>query len=257
MHFRNYVSHIVPPWLRRYWGERLVGGAIGLYADLLMEGGAQATKAPWLRSNTSPDDALPRIGDERNVPKVDGETPDEYRERLANAWELWGEAGTVTYGANVLEAWGFTPAGVFVYAWKDGDQDAAATHWSKYSVVALDGTVGADTVEIPFRQAIVGVYPLTLGDGSTVGSSATVEQVRGMCSHIWHFKSGHEVPQWLYMCWGYAGGAIWGAGSAAWDSDAVRIPLGNFIGHNPTVLGASFVPRETTVPAVWGVRFHS
>lgn len=256
MNFRNYLAHIVPPWLRRYWGERLVGGAVGLYADLLMEGCAQAVKASWLRSNTSPDDALPRIGDERNVPKVDGETPDEYRARLANAWELWEEAGTPSYADNVLEPWGFSPAGVFVYSWHDGDEDAASTHWSKFSVVALDGTVGAETVTIPFTQSIVGTFPLTVGDGSTVGSSATLDQVRGMCSQLWHFKAGHDVPQWLYMCWGYAGGAIYGVGSAAWSANAVQIPLGNFIGHTGPV-GTAVTPREPTVPLTFGVRFHS
>lgn len=257
MNFRNYLSHIVPPWLRRYWGERLVGGAVGLYADLLMEGAAQAVKAAWLRSNTSPDDALARIGDERNVPKVDGETPDQYRERLGNAWETWEEAGTPTYGDNVLEPWGFTPAGVFIYSWHDGDEDAASTHWSKFWVVALDGTVGAETVTIPFDQAIWATMPLTWGSGTTWGSSATETQVRGMCSQLWHFKAGHEVPQELRLVYGYAGGAIWGAGGAAWAAVAVRIPLGNFIGHNPGAFGVSVVPREPTLPATFGVRFHS
>ncbi len=261
MNFRNYLAHIVPPWLRRYWGERMVGGSISLFADLIMEGAAQAIKAPWLRSNTSPDDALPLIGTERSIPKVDGETAAQYRARLIAAWDLWERAGTTSYPADVLAPWGFDSDGVFVYSWHDGDEDAASTHWSKFWVVAVDGTIaGGGTVTIPFDQAIWATMPLTWGAGTTWGSSATEAQVRGMCSHLWHFKAGHEVPAQLRLVYGYTDpDPIWGLGGDAWAADAVRIPLGSYWGaHHPWgAYGVSVAPREPTVPAVWGVRFHS
>jgi len=91
--FRELVYNISPPWLRRHYGERFVGMTIGLMTDLISEGMAQALKAPWLLSDTSPPDALPSIGTERSMPRYYSDTDATYRDRLHKAWDAWQFAG--------------------------------------------------------------------------------------------------------------------------------------------------------------------
>ena len=93
---RSYVFNISPPWLRRFVGRRFIGGAVGLTFDLLAEGSSQALKAPWLREKSSPDDALPPIGQERRMPRYPADTNTTYRNRLADAWGAWEYAGAGT-----------------------------------------------------------------------------------------------------------------------------------------------------------------
>jgi len=91
--FREFVANISPPWLRRANGERFVGMTIGLMSDLVSEGAAQALKASWLLSDTSPPDALPEIGTERSMPRYYADSDDTYRARLHAAWAAWQFAG--------------------------------------------------------------------------------------------------------------------------------------------------------------------
>jgi len=106
--FRDFAFRISPPWLRRFVGRRFVGGAIGLTYDLLSEGAAQALKAPWLLSNSSPDDALPSIGTERSMPRYPADTNSTYRARLHKAWDTWQHAGNGVAIVEQLEAAGYT-----------------------------------------------------------------------------------------------------------------------------------------------------
>jgi hypothetical protein len=91
--FRDFVWNISPPWLRAYYGERFVGFTIGLMSDLISEGCAQALKASWLLTDTSPPDALPELGTERSMPRYFADTDDTYRDRLHGAWDAWLFAG--------------------------------------------------------------------------------------------------------------------------------------------------------------------
>ena len=84
-----------------------MGGMVGLTFDLLAEGSAQALKAPWLREKSSPDDALPPVGDERMMPRYPADTNSTYRTRLADAWEAWQYAGAGTAIARQFNDAGF------------------------------------------------------------------------------------------------------------------------------------------------------
>jgi len=144
--FREYVAKISPPWLRRYYGERFVGFTIGLMTDLVSEGAAQALKASWLHSDTSPPDALPEIGLERSMPRYTADTDATYRDRLHKAWDAWLFAGNEegTGGLGIIgqyNAMGL--ANVVILPAENYDPRAARPSWrfEAYPTIAMWGDI--------------------------------------------------------------------------------------------------------------------
>lgn len=111
---RAWAYRLSPPWLRRTAGERLVGAAVGLMADLVLDGLGQAVSAPWLLSGHQPPDALPLVGQERSMPRYNADTNDTYRTRLHGAWETWGHGGNEAAIIEQLLAFGVQPDAVQV-----------------------------------------------------------------------------------------------------------------------------------------------
>ena len=165
--FREYVAKISPPWLRRYYGERFVGFTIGLMTDLISEGAAQALKASWLHSDTSPPDALPDIGTERSMPRYYSDTDATYRSRLHGAWSAWLFAGNEegTGGLGMVGQYNdFGLANVRVIPAINLEQSVDRDAWSfeAYPTISVTGAV------LTFDDAFAGNSRIT-GTGCSVG----------------------------------------------------------------------------------------
>jgi hypothetical protein len=222
--FREFAAELSPSWLRRFFGERFVGVTEGLGADLIAEGEAQALRAPWLKESTSPNDALPSIGDERGIFRTPPETDAEYRERLFDAWDLWSEAATVLFAQNALAPFGIPAANITLvpnYFW---NADPGSTHWSRWWLVITDppnwdvATWGGP------------VYGNWGTGGYTWGSSATQEDIFSILKILRKWKSAHEIGVDVILAWDTN---IWGLfnwGTGTWANGVVKWPIGHFWG---------------------------
>jgi len=137
--FIDYAFRISPPWLQRFVGRRYVGGSIGLTYDLLSEGCAQALKAPWLLSNSSPNDALPSIGTERSMPRYPADSDATYRARLHKAWGTWQHAGNGDAIIEQLNAAGYS--NVLVIPASNNDERVERQSWRFEEPHAKDETI--------------------------------------------------------------------------------------------------------------------
>ena len=152
---REYVFKISPPWLRRHWGERLMG-VQGLMGDLAMEAISQGMQVPWLRSGFQPPDVLPLIGVERSMPRYPADTDDGYRERLAEAWDSWLFAGNEDAITDQLIAFGLP--NVVVVPAENADDRIERRSWR---------------FELPGNAVISGTFTFTANDGGSGNSSIT------------------------------------------------------------------------------------
>lgn len=250
--FRTYFETIGPPWTHRYYGERL-WGALGLMCDLVAEGATQAVRASWLKADTFPADALPIIGHERQIERVQPDTNAAYRTRLMQAWDLWTEAGTPGYGGWVFEPWGIADADVYARAqapdgWCVGSPTADI---SRFSLLVDDPSPA-------WTQALWGTAPPTWGIGWTWGSSATLSDIQAVYKLVWAYKAAHEVPIMVVLAWGDCWG--WGAwGTGTWLTESIYWEMGQYWGgstghrHFDVWGGVSAYDAD---PAVWGTRLY-
>jgi len=182
----------MPPWARRFFGERLIG-TFALVYDIVSEAVSEAAFAPWLLEPTSPDDILPYIGLERGMEQYPGESNDSYRERLHGAWDAWLQAGNEAAIIAQLEGLGFTDIELKSYRDVGWDWDSAADltweegvggedNWSRFWVVIKghpfvgEGTFGDGAI---------------LGDGGVNGLNATLEMIGAMKRLIHKWKPAH------------------------------------------------------------------
>lgn len=91
----NYVTwftSLLPGPLAGPWGRRwaAVVGAVG--GDELLSDAKVAVKVRF--PDLAPEDALPKVGADRVLPRLPGETLAAWRARLSGAWEVWSWAGT-------------------------------------------------------------------------------------------------------------------------------------------------------------------
>lgn len=105
---RDYIEQIAPPWLRRFWGRRMVGVIQGFMGDASLEAATQGLQGPWLRSGFQPPDALPLVGVERRMPRYPSDTDITYRNRLGEAWDTWIRAGNEFAVIGQLNAFGLS-----------------------------------------------------------------------------------------------------------------------------------------------------
>lgn len=127
--FREFIFRISPPWLQRFFGERLMGVTGGLMADSIMEGAAQGSRAPHLRSGIQPPDALPFIGSERSMPRYPADTDETYRDRLHAAWDTYEVGGNDGAIISQLNAFGLANVKI-AYAVNSASNPANRNEWS-------------------------------------------------------------------------------------------------------------------------------
>jgi hypothetical protein len=175
--FRSYVKSIAPRALSFAMGERLAG-FIGLMWDMVAEGAMLATAAHSLLARTFPEDALPLIGNERHLPRYPGETNAAWATRLWNAWSIWEQSGSDLGVIREFASYGATCTVVKNADWNwDGDTTASRIWYVLRGHTFTRGRKLGDGI--------------ILGGGSTLGSTASVQQVQAARKLARSQKPGH------------------------------------------------------------------
>ena len=190
MNWREYFAAIAPPWLSRYWGERL-WGSLAYLSDLMSEGMSQAVKAHLLDQSTSPVDALPLIGLERRMPRYPGETNDSHRARLLDAWNAYVQGGTAAAITGQLATYGLDD--VEIVSQHDGwvfENPKDTSQWSRFAVI-IDG--------VTWGTSYVYGMGMIYGSAMTYGSDATPAETETIKSIVRKWKPVHSENPFIYV----------------------------------------------------------
>jgi hypothetical protein len=212
--FRDYIYRLSPAFLRNYWGQRLMG-ILGLNWDGIAEGATIAVGATKLYSDERATDVLDLIGEERMLPRFPDESDTDYEARLHDAWELWQQAGTRGGIMEMFDRWdgkGGTFARNANWVW----DSQATTNWSRIWVVLYTHpwTAGPD---------LGGSWPALGSDPDlTLGSTATVDDVRAARNIVRTFKEAHAVCVNVIVVLDAVGWLAAGGPDGTWDNPSNR-----------------------------------
>jgi len=196
---------------------------LGEEKDLALVDLREAIKARW--PGIGPFSALGLQGQGFDVERFPGETDEAYTARLSSAWETHKLAGTKRAIIESLRAYGVPDALVF----EDWEGAFAPGDWYSRFWVVLGpdfGSLGLHPLSMPFE----------LGS-ATLGTSATLDQVRAIKRQILKWKDTHGFPVGVVLRFGDAPilgvglalgfplGGSEGNGRAFW-----RIGAGNMLG---------------------------
>lgn len=136
--FRDRVKRIVPPWLRRFWGSRVLYSLV-IFFDLLVDA---ATTAVHLRfPGYHSDETLAYSGRGRKIPRGPNEDAATYAARLVNWLDSHGTRGGPYSMLDMLhQYWGGAFPMFIVYP-----------SGRRYSL-AIDGTITRDAVDWPITE---------------------------------------------------------------------------------------------------------
>lgn len=101
-------------WARSYFGRRLVGTTVGLFADMIAEGADQAFYARLPGHPEQAPDSLARVGLDRDLLRFRGETDANWLQRVKDAWRDYTEGGTLPQMIRVVNQWGMA---TFPFSW--------------------------------------------------------------------------------------------------------------------------------------------
>lgn len=218
--FRDTAPRYAPRgvWLRDDTTRDYLSSLGGGVADSL-ELYRHAVEVRYAR--TAPDDALPLIGDNRQLPQAPGETDEDYRLRLPRAFEIHGDRTLADAYRHALEPIGVSPDLVTVY----GETEVGEhPDWFSLVFVFVDSTAGPWT-------ALLWDSGWNWDDGTIWDiDGLTVAQLAFVRRHIRKHKWVGAYPTRLFI---QMAGTGWTPGDpwtpAAWHTagDAVPIKLGH------------------------------
>lgn len=220
--FRQFAQQLAP----RGWLDDATSQAyLGAHGDAV-----STTLALWVDgvkvrfASTAPEDALPWIGDMRQLERAPRETTDEYRDRLQRCFEIHSERATKNAYRHALEPVNVDPAAVTVWSHYEV---GVGEWWSEPSVIV-------DTRETPWE--------LDMWDG--VGAEwddGGVWDLNGLLWNEVHFFR-RMIRRWKWAgdypvaIWAWLSGEIWDEGSV-WDEfddvwgDVVGVALPILLGY--------------------------
>lgn len=213
MTYESYQRELHPPPLRGDMGEAF-HGVLGRAKDALVTLAKDAvyigqTSDPDALGRETPDDGLERLGADADLEMGAIESPQDYRARILGAWDLWGWAGT-PYGYSLAFARLKHPiyGARFIAHYEWPTIDWLTSSWSRFWPIVWTGalTVGRFTVgpwatvggdASSFELLLVdGTWEV--GDGSTVGSTMTVEDLSEIRRALAKWKNARDrVPALL------------------------------------------------------------
>jgi hypothetical protein len=179
--YRDFVEGLAPIWGSGHWGSRLLGMLWGATSDTVAIGLSSAIVAPWFhREGKQPVDALPLLGEERNMPRYPIETHQQYRSRLWGAWEAWEYAGSAASIEGQFAAAGLVGAKVYeplrthaVTGNTHGDWVRAPIgYWSHFWMFLPEGSHS-----FPSGAHTFGAAGLVFGGTETFGTLLTTADV--------------------------------------------------------------------------------
>lgn len=190
----RYVLTKVPPWLRREHGSAFLQ-SFAQELDLLADEHLAAAKAPWPWE--APTDALAYIGSERQLERYTGETDEDFRVRLWDAWETWFLSGTEDGLLNQLylatNYLGLTNISIRTNAdWNPTPPDGNTGWWSRFWVVI--GEPHPWTVHL-WGQG-------SWGDGRDWGGSVTPDVINLLRRVIKKWKPSHAYCEAILIQFG-------------------------------------------------------
>lgn len=209
MSYRQYQQQLLPPPLRGDVGE-VFAGDLGAAKDDVV---TLAKDAVYIGQLVDPDalgrevpaDGLAKLGADADLEQGPIESPQDYRARILGAWDLWGWAGT-PYGYSLaFERLKRPVRGArFISASQWVAPDGLTSLWSRFWPIVWTGLLAAGRFTVG-PWAIVGgnasgweilrVGDFDVGDGSTVGSTATVEELADLRRALAKWKNARDrVP---------------------------------------------------------------
>ncbi len=214
----NYATHYAPRgWLDDATSQAYLGshGVAVLTTLGLWKEGVKCRFA-----STAPADALPWIGDARQLEQAPEESTDEYRDRLQRAFEIHEDRTTDDAYRHALEPLGVAPELVAVW---NHYEAGVGDHWSNVYIVA-DMTGGDPwTVDLwdDGEWDDEGVWDF---DGLL---AAQVTFARRYIRR-WKWAGAYPVAIWVWV-----DGDVWDAGDAwdsgVWADDGLALPI--LLGH--------------------------
>jgi hypothetical protein len=237
--FRDRAEALAPlgGWLRddasKAW-LRAQGGAVSDTLALWKAGVKQRY------ASTCGEDALPLLGDSRQISQAPGETTASHRARLRRAFEIHTDRTTKMAYKHIFEALGFDPAQVTVWSdWEDSLLPATPGDdpwWSRVTVV-VDARTGPWSAPVWTDDAVWTETEVWGIEG------ATQAQIQWLRQQIRKTKWAGAYPLAVVFIFG---GDVWGletvwSDSAVWSEDPASVavlPLGHVWGFNEAVYGA-------------------
>lgn len=252
MSYESYQRELLPPPLRGDVGE-VFAGALGRAKDALVTLAKDAVYIgqiidPDALGREAPDDALGRLGADADLEQGPIESPQDYRARILGAWDLWGWAGTLYGYSLAFERLKKPIRGArFISASQWVAPDGLTSLWSRFWPIVWTGLLVAGRFTVG-PWALVGgdasgweilrVGGFDVGDGSTVGTTATVEELSELRVALAKWKNTRDRVPALIITDGdvvgtpglVVGGFVVGSASAIGETTAVHITFGLLVG---------------------------
>ncbi len=209
--FRTFFAQLSPTWLQGEFGAKYVAGVIGLFGDMIQNIANMGVKAPWLKTQTSPDDALPLVGEGSNLPRYFTDTDATYRDRLNDRWNTWEFAGTEAQLNSQAMLMGFPNARVYEPA--DWPTATPTGYWSQFWLLI-------PSEDHSFTPGPTYGDGTTYGDGSLYGIAGTdaAETIGSLKTAMCLFKPGHVILRAIIF---EGDGPTYGDGSLYGDAGLV------------------------------------
>jgi hypothetical protein len=219
----------LPPYLDGVQGRGIVR-VLGRAQDVEQ---AKLTDAVLIRYPLrTPIDALDHLGASSNIERFTGEPngtpvpPTNYHGRLVGRWDTWIKAGSAQGIIDSLNYYGIADVTV-AQDWQTGIVPGA--WYSRFDVI-LGPT-------LPYTPMILGVW--VLGESGTLGSSATVLEVKAIKRQILKWKSAHSYPVRIILDFGAVAAsgfgpdagdmAVWHLGKLFGEDTSMPFTLGGYI----------------------------
>lgn len=252
MSYESYQRELLPPPLRGDTGEAFAG-VLGGAKDAvvtLAKGAVYAGQVvdPDGFGREAPDDALARLGADADLEQGPIESPQDYRARILGAWDLWGWAGTLHGYSLAFERLKKPIRGArFISASQWAAPDGLSSLWSRFWVIVYTGALAAGRFTVG-PWALVGgdasgweilrVGGFDVGDGSTVGTTATVEELADLRVALAKWRNARDRVPALIIADGdvvgtpglVVGGFVVGSASAIGETTAVSIAFELLVG---------------------------
>jgi len=134
-------TDLVESWSNSDMRAELAGGFFGVLAGVTADSAHEAmtlsARMHLLDDPESPDDVLPIIAEDRRLARYYLETPEQHRERLGNAWEIYAKGASERALQDEADSAGFGPTN------KIGTWGASGVLWGGTDYVPIVGNLGS------------------------------------------------------------------------------------------------------------------